>query len=630
MPGGKIRWLSDAEINRLVKFYEQAEREVLDRLNRALNIGDYKEYLPEYSGIRQNIQVILRQLRDGNRTWCTEAIPRVYSRGIGQADIMLEEAGVGAMAGFGAVHQQAAQVLAENTYESLDNIAQVIGRQVNDVYRELALQSVRGSVVGYDTWQQTAARFRAQLAERGITGFKDRAGKMWNMRSYAQMVARTTVMQAHLEGTANRLLENGHDLIKVSSHAGACPLCVPWEGQILSLTGKTPGYPTLEEAKTAGLFHPNCYSKDTEVYTDKGWRLFSELSSGEKILSLNPETHYVEWVDYKSVVSYHYTGNMMRFKSNSLDLLVTPDHNMYVGMNSHLKGEKIVRYRLMTAEQLKERNFKIPRTAKWEGDTSVKESMGIPIEQFAKLLGYYLSEGHAEYDRKNRRYRVSICQHDKRNMEIMYNDLKSIGFYECHNRLILSGKELASYFMTIGKAHEKHIPDWFMQQPLEILRLFLDAYRLGDGSNREIVRHKKKLKSIERKYFTSSTRLAEQIGECILKVGNYPYFYLQKCGGEKASFKNGDYIINHDVWAISENTSPHSVHNASPSCRHRGIQITDESYDDMVYCVELEKNHVLWVRRNGRTAWCGNCRHAYGLHIDLDKEIEELEGIEVT
>jgi len=317
---------------------------------------------------------------------------------------------------------------------------------------------------------------------------------------------------------------------------------------------------------------------------------------------------------------------MMRFKSNSLDLLVTPDHNMYVGMNSHLKGEKIVRYRLMAAERLKERNFKIPRTAKWEGDTSVKEFMGISIEQFAKLLGYYLSEGHAEYDRKNRRYRVSICQHDKRNMEIMYNDLKSIGFYECHNRLILSGKELASYFMTLGKAHEKHIPDWFMKQPPEILRLFLDAYRLGDGSTREVVKPEKQLRSIDRKYFTSSTRLSEQIGECILKVGNYPYFYIQKCGGKKVSFRNGDYTINRDVWAISENTSPHSVHNTSPSCRHRGVQISDEPYDDMVYCVELDKNHVLWVRRNGRTAWCGNCRHAYGLYIDLDKEIEELEA----
>lgn len=208
----------------------------------------------------------------------------------------------------------------------------------------------------------------------------------------------------------------------------------------------------------------------------------------------------------------------------------------------------------------------------------------------------------------------------------MYNDLKNIGFYECHNRLILSGKELASYFMTLGKAHEKHIPDWFMKQPPEILRLFLDAYRLGDGSTREIVKPEKHLKSIERRYFTSSIRLAEQIGECILKVGNYPYFYIQKCGGKKVSFRNGDYIINRDVWVIAENTSPHSVHNASPSCRHRGIQITEEYYDDMVYCAELEKNHVLWVRRNGRTAWCGNCRHAYGLYIDLDKEIEELEN----
>jgi len=274
----------------------------------------------------------------------------------------------------------------------------------------------------------------------------------------------------------------------------------------------------------------------------------------------------------------------------------------------------------MAAERLKERNFKIPRTAKWEGDTSVKEFMGISIEQFAKLLGYYLSEGHAEYDQKNRRYRVVISQHDKQNMKIMHDDLKSIGFYECHNRLILSGKELASYFLALGKSHEKHIPGWFMQQPPEILRLFLDAYRLGDGNVKVVNRPEKNLKSVEYKYFTSSGRLAEQIGECILKTGNYPYFYIQKCGGKKVSFRNGDYTINRDVWAISENTSPHSVHNTSPSCRHRGVQISDEPYDDMVYCVELDKNHVLWVRRNGRTAWCGNCRHAYGLYIDLDAD----------
>jgi len=81
---------------------------------------------------------------------------------------------------------------------------------------------------------------------------------MWNMRTYTEMVARTTTMEAHLQGTANRLVEQGHDLVKVSTHRGACPLCEPWQGEILSITGKTKGYPTLEEAKAAGLFHPNC------------------------------------------------------------------------------------------------------------------------------------------------------------------------------------------------------------------------------------------------------------------------------------------------------------------------------------------------------------------------------------
>jgi len=65
-------------------------------------------------------------------------------------------------------------------------------------------------------------------------------------------------MEAHLQGTANRLMEQDHDLVKVSSHLGACEKCQPWEGEVLSLTGKTPGYPTLEEARDAGLFHPNC------------------------------------------------------------------------------------------------------------------------------------------------------------------------------------------------------------------------------------------------------------------------------------------------------------------------------------------------------------------------------------
>jgi hypothetical protein len=252
-----VRQFSDAEVERLVKFYEQAEREILVQINKTLLAGkkDELEYLKQ---MRQNIDAILRQLREGNKEWCMQAIANVYSEGMKNADVMLKDIGATVTAGFGAIHQQAAQVLAENAYQRFEDVVQVIGRQVNDIYRELALENVRGTVVGYDTWKQTAQRFREQLAERGVTGFKDRSGRMWNMRTYTEMVARTTTMQAHLEGTANRLVEQGHDLIKVSTHRGACPLCEPWQGKVLSITGKTKGYPTLEEAKAAKLFHPNC------------------------------------------------------------------------------------------------------------------------------------------------------------------------------------------------------------------------------------------------------------------------------------------------------------------------------------------------------------------------------------
>lgn len=37
-------------------------------------------------------------------------------------------------------------------------------------------------------------------------------------------------------------------------------------------------------------------------------------------------------------------------------------------------------------------------------------------------------------------------------------------------------------------------------------------------------------------------------------------------------------------------------------------------YNDKVYCLELEKYHKLYVMRNGRACWCGNCTHQLVRH----------------
>lgn len=257
MPGPNERLVrfSDGEVDRLIRFYTEAEREILNDINRALLKGNKTGYLEV---MKTDVQSLLKDLRDGSRTWCEEAIPRIYLEGAKYADSQIEQLGKKVQAGFGSIHQQAAQVLAEHAFNRFDDVTATIGRRVDDIYRTMALENIRGSVVGYKSWQQVAKNFREQLAENGVTGFKDSKDRKWNMRSYSEMVARTTTMEAHLEGTANRLIEYGHDLIKVSKHSNPCPKCAKWEGKILSLTGKTPDYPTLHEAKEAGLFHPRC------------------------------------------------------------------------------------------------------------------------------------------------------------------------------------------------------------------------------------------------------------------------------------------------------------------------------------------------------------------------------------
>lgn len=45
--------------------------------------------------------------------------------------------------GFGAVHQQAVKVVADNTFERLESVRQVIGRRSEDLYRQHALKATR-------------------------------------------------------------------------------------------------------------------------------------------------------------------------------------------------------------------------------------------------------------------------------------------------------------------------------------------------------------------------------------------------------------------------------------------------------------------------------------------------------
>lgn len=107
---------------------------------------------------------------------------------------------------------------------------------------------------------QAAQKALDELAEHGITGFVDRTGRQWELVAYVEMATRTAVSNAWDELQQQAAARSGIDMVIVATHSaeGSCPRCLPWLGKTLSLTGSTPGTPTLAEAKAAGFRHPNC------------------------------------------------------------------------------------------------------------------------------------------------------------------------------------------------------------------------------------------------------------------------------------------------------------------------------------------------------------------------------------
>src|SRR4030043_372946 len=505
-------------------------------------------------------------------------------------------------------HSQFFGVFRSAAYYSLEDKPFQIMRKADDIFRKIAVQVGEQSFKEGDiiTRRQISQKLLDGYAKAGLQSITYKNGARHSLDTYCEMLGRTMTGRCAVQASLNRFVERGYSLGIISAHFRSCDLCSPYEGTIVSLDGKDNRYPTIWDAETQGLFHANCYSDDTEVYTSNGWKLFKDVENKDKIFSLNPNSHIPEWVDYVKKFEYNPGNEMISFKSNSFDLLVTKNHNMYIGVNSHTgKKKQIIKWKIETAENCLTKNFKQLRCVNWEGLDLEYNTFGYTKKELSFLLGIFMAEGHTEKDNN----RIVITQYKKACIEKIEKILKPMGFYFSGNRFIKDNRELANYLKTFGKQPERYIPEFILNEKPGIIKEFLTAFLIGDGSIRKNKSKLKDIESISKTYFTTSTKLAEQIGECILKVGKYPSFTLQKTKGKLQKHWNGDYSCNYDIWVIRENNSKMSYHNISKANSHRGIQSKIIDYNGMVYCLELEKNHIMLVRRNGKISWCGNCKH---------------------
>ena len=105
------------------------------------------------------------------------------------------------------------------------------------------------------------ADFIETFRKYGVTYFTDKSNRRWTVTRYTDMLSTTLLADAERKAFFASSLEYGNDLVKVI-HLGVtpeCDFCAPFTGKVLSITGKTKGYMSVDIASQTGhLFGVNC------------------------------------------------------------------------------------------------------------------------------------------------------------------------------------------------------------------------------------------------------------------------------------------------------------------------------------------------------------------------------------
>jgi len=124
-----------------------------------------------------------------------------------------------------------------------------------DVFRQGAVQGMTAN----DMQKALQQQWNEKAGDTNAFRFRDRSGRAWDNATYLQMLVRTNAQRVSIDAYTDTLTESGFNLAKISEDGDPdCPVCAAWEGRIVQLSGKSKKFPTLEEARAAGMFHPNC------------------------------------------------------------------------------------------------------------------------------------------------------------------------------------------------------------------------------------------------------------------------------------------------------------------------------------------------------------------------------------
>lgn len=244
----------DKKIEKLIQIYKEAEQRLVKTIAEKEIKGNVTTF---YNEMLKQVQQEILRLQIYNTQWATDITKQLYEQAFKEATEML-----GVSDNLTQLHKDAVEVLVDNIVNNLNEATNLVGRRVEDSIRDIGLKDAAMKFATGQTIRQLQQELVNDLVNNNTTCMKDKLGRNIPISSYAETVARSIVAETQNTSVKNVMKENSHDLVKMTQHSTACPVCVPYEGRVYSLSGKDERFPSIKKipgfASGYNNIHPRC------------------------------------------------------------------------------------------------------------------------------------------------------------------------------------------------------------------------------------------------------------------------------------------------------------------------------------------------------------------------------------
>lgn len=403
----------------------------------------------------------------------------------------------------------------------------------------------------------------------------------------------------------------------------------------------------------------NCFSHDTNVLTPTGERNIKDLKKGDEVFSIEPNTKQLQTKKVTRTYEYDYTGEMCHFKTQNMDLMVTPNHNMLATTPSDKRGFFVNAEYWKTSYTIPKHNSRTQILSKYISlfaNVNVNDYVffikkNVDLRTLKQKIKKAVPNTDYKFKKINKTLCKVICTEDELKKLFLHGFNVFVKYRHYNNSYLVKPyienslfSKLLGWFISEGSSYvskpkqydngnyrgiskkitisqdEAHNPLYYKEIEDLLKKLELRYYKNKNGFAisspiwfDNLIKCGKN--SYEKHVHTSFTDVIdyELFFECLYKGDGHKNLNKYTTVSEK--LKNQLLIILTNLGCrVRWKKDQHFFRIIFDKCNwkpHKKNITRTKNNSGKVYCVEVEDNHTLLAGRNNKYCWCGQSIYGY-------------------